>query len=526
MLGLELAVVLGVALLGCTVAARRLRIAPPVLLLVFGILAGFVPALRGVSLPPEAVLLLFLPALLYWESLNTSLREIRSNLRVIVLLSTLLVTGTAAAVAAVAHAMGLGWGPAWILGAAVAPTDATAVGVIARLLPRRLVTVLRAESLVNDGTALVIYGLAVGITVGDQKLSTPHVTVLFLLAYAGGAAAGLVTAWLAVQARRRLDDPLLENVVSVVTPFVAFLLAALAHASGVLAVVVCGLALSRVGPRLVRADTRQQARAFWGLTVFLLNGSLFVLIGLQAQESVRGLRGMSVAAALAATVVVSAVVIGTRFAWNFTTPYLIRLIDRRPVQRTRRVGARFRLVSAFSGFRGAVSLAAALAVPQTLHNGAPFPGRDVIVFITTGVILVTLIQGLVLPSVVHWARLPADTTVDEERALANRVAAEEALAALPEIAARLGTDDHVVERTRMEYLTRLRMLEDPAGLEDDHDVRHETDYAALRLEMLARKRATVVRLRDERRIDDTVLRQLQSNLDVEEVRLRRREVVE
>src|SRR5262249_4578690 len=169
---------------------------------------------------------------------------------------------------------------------------------------------------------------------------------------------------------------------------------------------------------------------------------------------------------------------------------------------------------------------AALAVPKTLHNGAPFPDRDVIVFITSGVILVTLIQGLVLPAVVHWARLPADTGVEEERALANRVAAEEALAALPEIASRLGTDDHVVERTRMEYLTRLRMLEDPNNVEDDHDVRHETHYAELRLEMLLVKRATVVRLRDERRIDDTVLRQIQSFLDVEEVRLRRREPVE
>jgi monovalent cation/hydrogen antiporter len=515
-----------VALLACTVAARRLRITPPVLLLVFGVLGGFVPALRGVSLPPEAVLLLFLPALLYWESLNTSLREIRNNLRVIVLLSTVLVIGTAAAVAAVAHSMGLAWGPAWILGAAVAPTDATAVGVIARLLPRRLVTVLRAESLVNDGTALVIYGLAVGITVGDETFSTPHVGLLFLLAYAGGAAAGLVTAWLAIQARHRLDDPLLENVVSVVTPFVAFLLAAWAHASGVLAVVVCGLVLSRVGPRIVRADTRQQARAFWGLTVFLLNGSLFVLIGLQVQESVRDLRAMSVGKAVLAAVVVSAVVIGARFVWNFTTVYLIRLVDRRPVQRTRRVGARFRVVSGFAGFRGAVSLAAALAVPKTLHNGAPFPDRDVIVFITTGVILVTLIQGLALPAVVHWARLPADTGVEEERTLASRVATEEALSALPQIAARLGTDEHVVERTRMEYLTRLRMLEDPSGLEDDHDVRHETDYADLRLEMLALKRATMVRLRDERRIDDTVLRQLQSNLDIEEVRLRNREVVE
>src|SRR3954462_3905812 len=186
MLGLEAVVVLGAALLAGSVLARRARIAPPVLLLACGLLLGFVPALREVHLPPEAMLLIFLPALLYWESLTTSLREIRSNLRVIVLASTLLVIATAAAVAAVGHALGLEWGPAWVLGAALAPTDATAVGVLARALPRRTLTTLRAESLINDGTALVVYGLAVGVTVGEDSLGALHVSGLFLLSYGGG----------------------------------------------------------------------------------------------------------------------------------------------------------------------------------------------------------------------------------------------------------------------------------------------------------------------------------------------------
>src|SRR4051794_2491669 len=186
LLGLELIVVLGGVILASGVLARRLRIAPPVLLLTSGVLLGFIPALREVHLPPETMLLIFLPALLYWESLTTSLREIRSNLRPIVLLSTVLVVVTAGAVAVGAHALGMPWGPAWLLGAALAPTDATAVGVLARALPRRMVTMLRAESLVNDGTALVVYGLAVGITVGSEHLSAPHVGLLFLLSYAGG----------------------------------------------------------------------------------------------------------------------------------------------------------------------------------------------------------------------------------------------------------------------------------------------------------------------------------------------------
>src|SRR3954452_6306751 len=310
MLGLELVVVLGVTLLLAGVVARRVHVPPPIILLVCGVLLGFVPALRGVHLPPEAMLLLFLPALLYWESITTSLRAVRHNLRVIVLASTLLVIATAAAAAVVGHAFGLPWGPAWVLGAALAPTDATAVGVLARALPRRTVTTLRAESLINDGTALVVYGLAVGVTVGEDSLGALHVSGLFLLSYGGGLLAGVVVAWLASQGRRRLDDPLQENVLILLTPFSAFLLAEVAHASGVLAVVTCGLIMSQVGPRLGRADSRQLTVAFWTLSTYLLNGALFVLVGLEVQSSIRGLNSTDLTRGLLAVAVVSAVVIG------------------------------------------------------------------------------------------------------------------------------------------------------------------------------------------------------------------------
>jgi monovalent cation/hydrogen antiporter len=512
----------------CGIAARRVRIAPPVLLLACGALLGFVTALRRVHLPPEVVLLLFFPALLYWESITTSLREIRNNQRTIVLLSTGLVIATAAAVAAVAHALGLGWGPAWVLGAAVAPTDATAVGVLARMLPRRTVTVLRAESLVNDGTALVIYALAVGITRGQEHFGVLHVTGLFLLAYAGGAAAGAVTAWLAVQVRRRVDDPLQSNVAILLTPFIAFLLAEAIHASGVLAVVVCGLIMSQAGPRMGQAATRQQTEAFWSLAAFLLNGALFVLVGLELQAAVRGLTSDALTRGLIAVIAVSATVIAARFAWLFTTPYLVRALDRRPEQRLRRVGARSRVVSATAGFRGAVSLAAALAVPETVASGAPFPGRDVIVFVTAGVIVVTLVaQGLLLPVVVRWARLPRDSSVETERHFAEIVATEEALAAMPQLAADLGTDAEVSGRLAGEYTKHLRLLRaNDAGADDEPALRYDQQYTALRLAVLAHKRATTLRLRDERRIDDIVLRQIQTRLDIEEVRLSRRETVE
>lgn len=243
MLTLELVVVLGVVVLTSEVVARRLRTAPLVLLLSAGAMLALVPALREVHLPPRTVLLLFLPALLWWESLNTSLRDIRRSLRGVVLVSTLLVAATAAAAATV-HTLVVPWGPAWVLGAALAPTDATAVSVLATVLPRSMTTILRVESLVNDGTALVLCGLAVAVTAGSEHVTAPHVTRLFVVSYVGGAVAGLLTAVVATAGRRRLDDPLLENVVILLTPFVAYLLAEEVDASGVLAVVVAGLVTS------------------------------------------------------------------------------------------------------------------------------------------------------------------------------------------------------------------------------------------------------------------------------------------
>ena len=521
MLGLEMVVVIGVALLLCGALAQRFPVAPALSLLAVGVLMGFVPTLRDLQLPPETVLLLFLPALLYWESLTTSLREIRSNLRVVVLTSTVLVAATAAAVAAVAHHMlGMAWGPAWVLGAALAPTDATAVGVLARALPRRTVTVLRAESLVNDGTAIVIYGIAVGITVGQQSLGVWPVSWLLALSYGGGVLAGGLVWLLSSHVRRRIEDPTLENIAVLVTPFAAFLLADLLHASGVLAVVVCGLLMSQTAPRITSAAARQQMLGFWSLATTVLSSALFLLVGLQAQSAVRNLTSTSSVRALADIAAVAAVVVGARWAWLYTTPYLIRLVDRREAQRSRRVGARQRTVSATAGFRGAVSLALALAVPNQLAAGAPFPDRDLIIVITCGVIVLTLLQALLLPTVVRWARLPVDTSVDEERHLAEVATTDAAYEAIDLTARHLGSDERVVDRVRHEIDKRRKLLA-ADGAADDAAVQHDDQYTALRLALLGRERATLVQLRDEQQIDDIVLRQVQARLDQEEVRLSR-----
>ncbi|GAA0583881.1 Na+/H+ antiporter [Paractinoplanes ferrugineus] len=523
MSSLELTVAVGIVVLGCASLARRLGIAAPVLLLIAGILLGFVPALRTVHLPPEAVLLLFLPVLLYWESFTSSVREIRSNLRVIALMSTILVALTAAGVAGAAHALGLPSGPAWVLGAAVAPTDATAVAVLGAILPRRIATTLKAESLVNDGTALVIYTLAVGVTIGAEHLSAAHLGGMFALSYAGGVAIGAAVTFVSVRVRSRLTDAFQHNLLALLTPLAAYLIAEAVEVSGVLAVVVSGLWVSRVSPRLFPAYARQYVRTVMGFLTSLANAALFVLVGVEAQSAVRGLSSAGLARGLLLVLAVSAVIVAVRFGWLFTSPYAIRVLDRRPQQRARRLPARPRVVMSAAGFRGAVSLAAALAVPHTLTSGAAFPNRDLIIFVTAGVIAVTLlVQAPLLPRIVGWAHLPEDNRPTEERHRAQITAVEEALAALPGLATAHDADPELTDRLRAEYERRLRVLRS-----DDPDTSNwgaadwDENYARLRRALIENKHATVVRMRDEGEIDDEVLLDLQEGLDAEAVHLTR-----
>ncbi|MGY0064139.1 cation:proton antiporter domain-containing protein [Streptomyces sp. LZ34] len=277
MTGLELIVVVAATVLLMTWAARRLRLSEPLLLLIGGILIGLMPRFGNVHLPPDVVLLLFLPALLYWESLTTSLREIKNNFRSIALQATGLVLVTAVAVALVAHALGYEWPIAFVLGAVLAPTDVAAVAAVAMAMPRRILTLLRTESLLNDGTALVLLAVGLELLTTGEPFSWTHTAVRFVEAYAGGAAIGAAIALLLIPVRRHLHDRVLHSGLSVATPFIAYLPAEALHVSGVLAVVTCGLVTSRVGPKVIGSDARMQATSFWEVTTFLLNGALFVL---------------------------------------------------------------------------------------------------------------------------------------------------------------------------------------------------------------------------------------------------------
>ncbi|WP_312675266.1 Na+/H+ antiporter [Microbacterium sp.] len=445
--GLEVTVLLGLTILVGTLIAPRVRLALPLVLVILGLALGFIPPLREVQLPPETVLLLFLPVMLFWESLTTSLRSIRRDFRYIVPMSTLLVVASAFAVAGIGVLFGMPWEIALILGAAVAPPDATAVAALGRLLPRRMFMKLKAESLTNDGTALVLYAIAVSLALGGQV--TPlSVTWDVLVSYVGGIAAGIVVAALATLLLRRISSTIVINVTLLLVPFSAFLLAELVHASGVLAVVVAGLIVAWVSPRVTTAASRRQADAAWPFGVFLLNGALFVLIGLEVQFVAHEIS----AAAIGRLVLVTLAVWATLFAVRYVFQLLNVLFQRRPAERPPRgARSRARLVSTVAGMRGAVSLAIALSVPTGVSAGSMVGGRDEIVFVTAGVILLSLlVQAPLLPALVRWARFPVDHAEDEEYELAERAISGAALAALDDLAAEHGIGQEVRDRVRAE----------------------------------------------------------------------------
>ena len=510
---LSVAVLVGVVLFIGSAIAWRTRLPAPLVLLVLGIALGYVPGLDRVVLPPELVLFLFLPALLYWEALNISTREMRRNLRTILLSAIPLVIVTAGVIATAGTMAGYAWPVAIALGAIVAPTDATAVGPVTGRLPRRVRTTLRSESLINDGTALTIYAIALEAIVGRREIDFGGGTLLFIGAYAGGIAVGVAISFVVRLARRAVrGQSLLENTISVLTPFLAYLPAELIHASGVISVVTCGLVLSHYGPRMVSARTRVQARGFWQLTSGLINGSLFLLVGLQAHSVVDAL-GSDPWSVLGLGLMIAVLVVVIRLVWVNTVPYLIRAIDRRPVQRTWRVPARQRIVSGWAGFRGAVSLAAALALPISAER---LPERNALIAITLVVIVFTLVvQGLTMPAVVRFARLPADPSEREEELLAERTMHEAASRGLEHAAEHLGTPAAVTDAVRRQY-EELHRQDDGSETTPGWARGSEGD---LRRALIAKKREAVIRLRDRGEIDDTILTRMQDRLDIEELRL-------
>jgi monovalent cation/hydrogen antiporter len=507
-----------VAVAGLSVLARLVHVPYPILLVLGGLVLGFLPGMPDVALPPELVLVVFLPPLLYWAGFFSSPRDLRADARSISLDAVGLVLATTAAVAVAANAAvdGLGWPAASALGAIVSPTDPLAATAIARRLgvPRRLITVLEGESLVNDATALVAYRLAV-TAVASGTFVAWQAGLSFVVGAAGGVAIGLVVGWLVAELRRRLEDPVVEIVVSVVTGYAAYLPAEQLGVSGVLAAVTTGLYVGWRAPQLASASTRLLGFSFWEVLVYLANAVLFILVGLQLHPILRELGDASVATLVGQAVLVSAVVIAVRLGWVFSVPYLIRLLDRRPSQVMRRLGASERLVLGWSGMRGAVSLAAALALPLD------FPLRNLILFLTFAVILATLVvQGLTLPTLIRRLRFPDDGAEQREEVRARLAATHAALGRLDELAMEDWTRDDTVARLHRLYEFRRRRLKARAGIwEDDGAEDQSLAYQRLVRELLQAQRQAIVRLRNQGEISNDVMHRIERELDLEDTRL-------
>jgi Na+/H+ antiporter len=517
-------IILVVSLLAVVVAlsalATRLALPSPIVLVVGGVLLSFLPGLPPIDLAPDLVLFLFLPPLIYASAWQTSWRDFHANLRPILLLAIGLVLVTTTLVAVVAHYLvGLPWGVAFVLGAIVSPTDAVAASATAQRvgLARRIVTVLEGESMVNDATGLVVYRFAVAAVVSGM-FSLAAASVQFVVVSAGGLLLGLAISWPIARLHRVLDDALLEISITLLTPFVVYLCAEALHVSGVLAVMAAGLYLSRQSARFFSSTTRLQATAVWEVLVFLLNGLLFALIGLQLHRILTAIAGWPLPLMLGDALVICLTVILTRVAWVFPATYLPRALSAQLRQADPYPGWRNVLLVAWAGLRGGLSLAAAFALPLTIATGAVFPERDRIVFLTFCVIVATLVvQGVGLVPLIRLLGLRADPA-GQELQYARQVAIRAALERLDAQASDDGVPEPFVADLRGHYEDKLRRVtrqNDGSALEDDPTPAQQRFHRAV----IAAERAAVIQLRDQGRIADDVLRTIERELDLEEQRV-------
>jgi len=499
------------------VLSPTLRVPLPILLVLGGVVMSFIPGLPHVALPPEVVLVAVLPPLLYSGAFFTSLRDLRANRRPISLLAFGLVGTTMAAVAFVAHEwIGLPWAVAFTLGAIVSPTDALAATEIASRLgaPRRIVSLIEGESLVNDGTALVLYKAAVGVAVGGafSLLDTSGRVVLNVV---GGIAIGLAVGWVVRQVRRRIDDPPVEVAIAVLSGYLAYLPAVAAGVSGVLAAVTIGVYMGWHTPELTTERTRLSGDAFWEIFVFLVNALLFVLVGLQLRGIVDALSGISTLTLIGYASLVCATVIVTRLVWVPIFTYVPRFLFRSVRENDPYPPWQWPVILSWAGIRGAVSLAAALALPND------FPHRGLIVFLTFAVIVSTLVlQGLTLPVLIPRLNVSDDGRAEREDAKARIRAAEAALARLEELVEEGIVYPETADRIRGMLGFRRDRFRARFDDSDDGVIEQQSlAYQRVMRQLLDAERAELVSLRNQGVIDDNVMQRVQRDLDLEAARL-------
>jgi CPA1 family monovalent cation:H+ antiporter len=507
----------------CSVAlgwvARHFRFPYPIALVIGGGALGFVPQLPQLPFDPQFILVLVLPPILYQAALLTSWRDFKANIRPISLLAIGLVIATTLVVGGALKFLvpDIPWAAAFVLGAIVSPPDAVAAtAILSRLnIPRRVVTVLEGESLVNDASGLVLYKFAVAAVL-TGTFSLLEASVQFAGVSTGGVVIGALMGFLFIFIHRHLGDTFIEVLTSMLVPYIAYIAAESLHASGVLAVVAAGLVRGRYAPEIVSADMRIMARSAWNLLVFLLNSLVFILIGIQLSGVAGRLSGYTPWQLFLYGTLISVMAILVRFAWIYLATYLPRLLSRSAQGRGPAPPEQEVFIMSWCGMRGIVSLAAALALPLTLNDGTPFPQRDLIIFLTFVVIAATLVlQGLTLAPLIRRLRVGTDWSGQEEENHAKMALTKAAIAAIDGLAAQEKIPEVLAERIRAEFAEKISIAV-PVGevLHAGVDPARQLRRAAIEAE-----RRELIRIWRENQISDDVLHHLEEDLDYQESRL-------
>lgn len=518
--------ILGLLVCGVLIsmAARRFNVPSPVALVVGGFGLGLIPGLPSFNAHPELLLATMLPPILYQAALFTSWREFSANLRPILLLAIGLTLVTTIAVAATAKWLipAMPWAVAFVLGAIVSPPDAVAAtSIMQRLrLPRRIVAILEGESLVNDAAGLVFYKFAVAAVL-TGAFSLFDAGTQFAIVSVGGIALGLAIGWLFSVLHKRLADPNMELTLSLVLPYLAYVLAETLHISSVLAVVSAGLLRGWYAPELFSPQTRIQSHTMWNHIVFLMNSLIFIFIGLSLSDVLDQLAAYGLRDLALYGLTVSLVAIVVRFLWVFVASYSSRLVYRSIRIDDPTPPPAHLIIVSWAGMRGIVSLIAAIALPVAMPSGDPFPYRDMVIFLSFAVILATLVvQGLSLAPLIRWLGVGEDCAPQNEEQLARLKTTHAALMEVERLSADGGFGTADVEAARVSFRRRLKELAEADNIFGPNLHRPPgPSYRDLRLQALAASRRRLIKLRRERQIGDEVMHRIQRELDLDELRL-------
>ncbi len=509
---------------GLTALSRRFSTPYPIVLVIGGLLLSFIPNLPRISLNPAIVFLVLLPPLLFAAAFNTSWHDFRYHMVSILLLALGLVCFTVAGVAMAGHYLlpGFDWRIGLTLGAVICSTDAIAATAIASRvgLPRAIVDVLEGESLVNDATSLLALEFAASLVVSGESPGFSAGVLRMTVLVGGGVGVGLLSAWALDRIQRRVLDPPIEITLSLMAPYVSYLLAEALHASGPLATVVCGLYLGRKASDVFTTQARLENAAVWNTLDFLLNGIVFIVLGLQLPFILGGIRSMSHAELLRDALILSVVVIALRMLWMYPGAKLAYLIRTRLLrQHYEMPGARAIFVVGWTGMRGVLALAAAISLPRVVENGSPFPQRDVIIFLTFSVILVTLVlQGLTLPVLIRWLKLSEENPLEAAEVEARRRMLKAAIDYLEALDVDQRPEESVWQDVLQHYKERYAHVKQQSAEERQSDDGQWAKIRDLSGLVRDRERATLQALRDEDRISDHVLRKLERELDLLDTR--------